>query len=134
MAIASDVAAGVYQLPFDWDGVTSATASALLSQSFTIPDDDQELLVMGGAVSGDAGDYSLTLTGPLVAPISISATTTTDPEQIGHYLPEAGTVGDKNPLQVLLRGATYTLTVSAPATGTNRVRAFLLLRNRPRRR
>lgn len=128
------VAAGVYQLAFDWpflvDSGTPASG-AKLSQSFTVPDDDQELLALGAQVVGQTGTYGLTLTGPLVSPITLSETTTTDPDDFARYVANEG----GEPLQVLLRGATYTLTVSTDVvTNDAHLYAWLLLRCRPRRR
>lgn len=127
-------AAGVYQLAFDWPLLVDAGVAVTddrLAQSFTIPDDDQELLAIGAQVEGAAGTYGLRLTGPLVSPIVLEEVTTTSHADIERYLGN----DDGHPLQVLLRGATYTLTVSTDvAAGDATVRAWLLLRLRPRMR
>lgn len=127
-------AAGVYQLAFDWpllvDAGTPVTDDRL-SQSFTIPDDDQELLAIGAQVEGAAGTYGLRLTGPLVSPIVLEEVTTSSFANLERYLGN----NDGHPLQMLLRGATYTLHVSTDvASGDVTVRAWLLLRLRPRKR
>lgn len=123
---------GLHQMNFDWELVTSATATEHLGHEFTVTDDDFELLNIGGVVTGSAGTYTVTLgSGPLIEAVSVTVTLAASPAQLSRY--NDGT----KPRQVLLRGATYTMTLAQsglPAAGTNRVRAFLLLRTYRRRR
>lgn len=122
------IAAGCHQVSFDWDGIASSTSSTLLAQTYTVGDDDQEVLAFGGYVDGTSATYSITLTGPLVESMTVNLTSSTG--DLSRYDSD----GTK-PLQVLLRGATYTLTAScSTASGTNRLRGFLVLRTRPRKR
>jgi hypothetical protein len=123
--------AGAWQLGFDFVALASGTAAALRAQSFTVPDDDIELLDVGAYVEpgGPTAVYVVTLEGgPLVAPIAVAGAM----DSAGGEL--ARLSASSPPRHVLLRGATYRVTVTSSSASVGTVRVFAVLRSLPRRR
>lgn len=117
--------AGSTQITWDFINAYSSTDSELLSASF-IPNDDFEVVAIGAYVATDGTPtVTVSLSGVLIEDISLTESLSAS-DSMARY----NASGDK-PLQVLLKGATYTISVSTDqSSGVSTIKPFIFYKCR----
>jgi hypothetical protein len=115
-----------YHLNLDFESFGSGTPLAFRQQRFTMPDDMQVVSSRVSLEPGPSGDFTVNFTGPLTHPLGLAITgagTGLVSTSVGTDLVPQNLGGSQKTLYiVLLKGATYTATVTSSVSGLRTMR------------